>query len=106
MMVATTTDPPRFHNGAIPILAGAALSVMALVGAPFARRLPLALVVFTTAGFGSALLARGNAYSGRFSVHVVGATVAVLTVAIAATYYRFKRGTNLVNPWIGPTSPP
>jgi hypothetical protein len=106
MMVATTTDPPRFHNGAIPILAGAALSVMALVGAPFARRLPLALVVFTTAGFGSALLARGNAYSGRFSVHVVGATVAVLTVAIAATYYRFKRGTNLVKPWIGPTSPP
>jgi hypothetical protein len=106
MMVATTTDPPRFHNGAIPILAGAALSVLGVIGAPLARRLPLALVVFTTAGFGSALLARGNAYSGRFSVHVVGATVAVLTCAIAAASYRFKRGTNLVSPWIGPTSPP
>ena len=98
MMVATTTDPPHFHNGAVPILAGSALSIMALIGAPFARRLPMTLVIFTTAGFASALLARGNAYSGRFSVHVVGATVAVLTVAIAAAYYRFKRGTNLVRP--------
>jgi hypothetical protein len=51
MMVATTTDPPRFHTGAVPILAGAALSVMAVVGAPFIRRLPLALAVFTIAGF-------------------------------------------------------
>ena len=106
MMVATTTDPPRFHNGAVPILAGAALSVMALVGAPFVRRLPLTLVVFTIAGFASALLARGSAYSGRFSVHVVGATVAVLICAIASVYYRFSRGTNFVRPWTGPTSPP
>jgi hypothetical protein len=106
MMVATTTDPPRFHNGAVPILAGAALSAMAFVGVPLVRRLPLALVVFTIAGFASALLARGSAYSGRFSVHVVGATVAVLISAIAAVYYRFKRGTNLVRPWMGPTSPP
>jgi len=106
MMVATTTDPPHFHTGAVPILAGAALSVLALIGAPFVRRLPMALVVFTIAGFASALLTRGSAYSGRFSVHVVGATVAVLISAIAAVYYRFKRGTNLVSPWIGPTSPP
>ena len=106
MMVATTTDPPRFHTGAVPILAGAALSVMAFAGAPFVRRLPLALTVFTIAGFASALLARGSAYSGRFSVHVVGATVAVLTAAIASVYYRFRRGTNLVSPWTGPTSPP
>jgi len=92
MMIATTTDPPSFHNGAVPILAGASLSVMALLGVPFVRRLPLALVVFTLAGFSSALLVRGSAYSGRFSVHVVGATVAVLTCAIAAVYDRVVRG--------------
>jgi hypothetical protein len=91
MMVATTTDPPSYHNGAVPILTGALLSVMALAGAPLVRRLPLPLVLFTIAGFGSALLARGSAYSGRFSVHVVGATVAVLTCAIAAVFDRVKR---------------
>ena len=98
MMIATTTDPPRFHNGAIPILAGAALSVIALMGAPFARRLPFALAAWTIAGFAAALIVRSDAYSGRFAIHVVGSTVAVLTVAIATAYYRFKRGTNLVRP--------
>jgi hypothetical protein len=91
MMIATTTDPPRYHNGAIPILAGAALSVIALIGAPFARRLPFVLAAWTISGFASALIVRSDAYSGRFSVHVVGATVAVLTCAIAAVFDRVKR---------------
>jgi hypothetical protein len=103
MMVATTTDPPRFHNGAVPILAGAALAVLAAIGMPLVRRLPLTVVLFTVAGFGSALLARGSAYSGRFSVHIVAAAVAVLICAVAdvverARAYRFNRGTNLVSP--------
>jgi len=84
MMIATTTDPPRFHNGAIPILAGAALSVIALIGLPYARRLPFVLAAWTMSGFASALIARGNAYSGRFSTHIVGVTVAMLMCAIAA----------------------
>ena len=72
VMMVAPRDPPRFHNGDVAILAGAAFSAMAFVGVPLVRRLPLALVVFTIAGFASALLARGSAYSGRFSVHVVG----------------------------------
>ncbi|HKU79534.1 MAG TPA: glycosyltransferase family 39 protein [Rhodanobacteraceae bacterium] len=88
MMVATTTDPPSYHHGALPILAGAALSVLALVGVPFARRLPLVLVAWTISGFVSALIARGTAYSGRFSIHVVGSTVAVLMCAMAAVFDR------------------
>lgn len=83
-MVATTVDPPAYHNGALPILAGLALSVGALSGVSFLGRLPLAPVAFTLAAFSSALVARGTAYSGRFSVHVVGATVAVVMCAIAA----------------------
>lgn len=82
-MVATTVDPPAYHNGALPILAGAALSVAALTGLGWLGRLPLAPVAFTLAAFSSALVARGTAYSGRFSVHVVGATVAVVMCAIA-----------------------
>ena len=85
MMVATTTDPPSYHNGSLPIIAGAALSVAALSGAGWLGRLPLALVGFTLAGFSSALVARGTAYSGRFSVHVIGATVAVVMCALASS---------------------
>jgi hypothetical protein len=83
MMVATTTDPPAYHNGALPILVGAALSVAALTGAGLPGRLPLPLAAFTLAAFSSALIARGTAYPGRFSIHVIGATVAVTICAIA-----------------------
>jgi hypothetical protein len=84
MMVATTTDPPAYHNGALPIIAGAVLSLAALIGAGWLGRLPLPLVGFTLASFSSALIARGTAYPGRFSIHVVGATVAMATCAMAA----------------------
>ena len=83
MMVATTTDPPAYHNGALPILAGAALSVAALSGLGVVGRLPFALIAFTLGAFSSALVARGNAYPGRFSIHVIGATVAVVMCALA-----------------------
>jgi hypothetical protein len=90
MMVAATTDPPRYHTGAIPFLAGTALSVAALIGLPFARRLPFAAVMWTMSGFVSYLIARGTAYSGRFSVHIVGSTIAVLTCALAALFSRYR----------------
>ena len=83
MMVATTTDPPAYHNGALPILAGAALSVAALSGVGVVGRLPFALIAFTLGAFSSAFVARGNAYPGRFSIHVIGATVAVVICALA-----------------------
>lgn len=101
LMVATAADPPTYTNGALPIIAGFALSLAALTGAGVLGRLPLALVAFTLAAFSGALVARGTAYSGRFSVHVVGATVAMVvsTIALAVAHgQRFKRGTNLVKP--------
>jgi hypothetical protein len=83
LMIATTTDPPRYHDGALPVMAGAALSLAALSGAGWLGRLPLPLIAFTLAAFSSALVVRGSAYSGRFSIHVVGATVAVVIWAAA-----------------------
>ena len=111
LMVATTTDPPGYHNGAVPIMAGFAFALAAMTGMSIFARAPMPVVGFTLAAFSSALIARGNAYSGRFSVHVVAATVAVLICVVADVFervaaYRFNRGTNLVSPWIGPTSPP
>ncbi|HEX4915709.1 MAG TPA: hypothetical protein VFV51_17245 [Vicinamibacterales bacterium] len=93
LMVATTTDPPSYHNGALPILAGFALSVAALSGAGVPGRLPLPLVGFSVAAFSGALIARGTAYSGRFSIHVVAVTVAVVVCAV----------TDAVNRW--PSTP-
>ena len=91
LMVATTTDPPAYKNGALPILAGGALSVAALSAAGWLGRLPLPLVGFTLASFSSALIARGTAYPGRFSIHVVGATVAVTVCALATIYPTITR---------------
>jgi hypothetical protein len=83
LMVATTADPPSYHNGALPIMAGLALGVAALGGVGLVGRLPLSLVGFTLAAFSGALVARGTSYSGRFSIHVVGVTVALVVCAIA-----------------------
>lgn len=91
LMVATTTDPPAYKNGALPILAGGALSLAALVGVGWLGRLPLPLVGFTLAAFSSALVARGTAYPGRFSIHVIGATVAVAICAISAAAHHARR---------------
>lgn len=101
LMVATTADPPAYHNGALPIIAGFAVSLAALTGIGLLGRLPLALVGFTLAAFSGALVARGTAYSGRFSIHVVGVTVSVVVCAVsmlASSIYRFRRGTYLVKP--------
>ena len=81
--MAATTDPPVYKNGALPVIAGAGLSLAALIGVGWLGRLPLSLVGFTLAAFSSALMVRGMAYPGRFSIHVVGATVAVVICAIA-----------------------
>src|SRR5439155_604555 len=46
MMVLTTTDPPEVHNGALPLIAAAALSVVAATGIPPLGALPFPVVLF------------------------------------------------------------
>ena len=103
LMVATTVDPPAFHNGALPIIAGLALSLAALSGVGVPGRLPLALVGFTLGAFSGALIARGTAYSGRFSVHVVGAAVAVVLCAVSDAVNRWP--STRASGWRGPRRP-
>lgn len=64
LMVATTIDPPGYHNRAVPLMAGFILALASPIGIGAPGRLPL--VAFTLAAFSSALVARGGAYSGRF----------------------------------------
>jgi hypothetical protein len=86
--VLTVNDPPRFDWRALPVLAGAAAAVLAVLGIPRFRDLPAAAVLFFLAGISAAFVARGWAYPGRFSVHVIGITCA-LTACAAARLLRF-----------------
>jgi hypothetical protein len=91
LMVLTMNDPARFAWYATPIIAAAAISIAAIAGLPIVRNLPLSIVLFFLAGLSGALVARGVAYSGRFSTIVIGSASVVTIGAIAlATTARDK----------------
>jgi hypothetical protein len=81
MMVLTVNDPPQFDWVALPVLGGAAAALLGLVGVPRVRDLPAAPVGLFVAGLSSAFIARGWAYPGRFSVHLIGVTCALCVCA-------------------------
>ena len=83
MMVLTMNDPPRFDAHALPLLIGAAMSLLAVVQVPWLRDLPLGLVLFCLVGISGSLIARGSAYPGRFSIHLIGVACAVVVCAAA-----------------------
>jgi len=84
MMVLTVNDPARFDWRALPVLAGAAAAALAVLGVPRFRDLPAAPTLFFLAGIAAAFVARGSAYAGRFSVHIVGVTCALAVCAAAS----------------------
>jgi hypothetical protein len=91
MMVLTLNDPARFDPYALPILGGAAAAVLALIGVPRLRSLPLAVVLFFLSALAGALVARGTAYSGRFSLHVIPVTCALAVATLARLTARRAR---------------
>lgn len=82
LMVLTMNDPPRFDLRSVPVLGGALVAVLALLRVRPFRALPLNAVVLCVAGLSGALVARGTAYPGRFSIHLVPVTVALFVCAI------------------------
>ncbi len=84
MMVLTFNDPPRFALYAVPLLFGAVVAVGALAGVKRLRDIPLALTAFFVVACSGALAARGVAYAGRFSVHLLGAGCALTVAAVAS----------------------
>ena len=84
LMVLTMNDPARFAWYTIPLDRGGGSSRLrrspAFTGV---RDLPLPLVGFFLAGCSSALVARGVAYSGRFSTILIGAGSAITVCAVA-----------------------
>jgi hypothetical protein len=88
-MVLSMNDPPRFAWYATPLIVAPLLAAGALLGVPRLREVPLPIVLFFLASISGALVARGVAYSGRFSTIVIGSATA-LTVAAIATAFNTK----------------
>jgi hypothetical protein len=90
LMVLTVNDPPRFDPYALPVLGGAAAAALSLAAVPRLRDLPLSSVVFLLSGLVGALIARGSAYPGRFSLHVLPIASALAVMAIASVTRRWR----------------
>jgi hypothetical protein len=91
MMVLTLNDPARYDSYAIPVVGGGVVAVLSLAGVPRVRALPLGLVLFFLGAVAGAFVARGSAYSGRFSLHVIPVTCALSVSAIAALTSHINR---------------
>lgn len=91
LMLLTMNDPPRFDLRAVPVLAGFAAALLGLARVGVFARLPLSLVVFAIAGVAGAFVARGTAYPGRFSVHLIPVTVALTTCALALVVSQLRQ---------------
>jgi hypothetical protein len=91
MMVLTLNDPAQYDPYAAPVVGGAIVAVLSVAGVPRLRRLPLPLVLLFFSTIVGAFVARGSAYSGRFSLHVIPVTCALSVSAIAALTVSVRR---------------
>jgi hypothetical protein len=82
--VLTVNDPPRFDVYALPVMGGALVAVLSLLGVPRLRDIPAPAVLFFVAAIAGSFVAYGFAYPGRFSIHLLPITCALTTCALAA----------------------
>ena len=94
-MVLTVNDPPRFDVFAVPVLAGTVGAALAAGRAWRFRSVPVPLVIFFATSIAGALVARGSAYPGRFSVHVIPVACAI---AVCCTFAAWDSHSNAIRP--------
>jgi len=82
LMIITVQDPPRFDIRAVLVMAGFAAALLGLLRVPIARRLPLGVAIMSVAAVAGGLAVRGDAYPGRFSIHLIPVAVGI-AVSIA-----------------------
>ena len=85
MMVITMNDPPAFDVRSLPIMGGLLAALGGALGLGPLRALPLNASVLALAGLTGAIVARGSAYPGRFSLHLIPAAVAIFVCALSLT---------------------
>lgn len=90
LMVLTVNDPPRFDPFAVPVVAGACVGFAAIVSSRIRSVAPLPAAVFFLTGIAGAFVARGSAYPGRFSMHILGVTCALSICAVAGVVDRIR----------------
>ena len=89
LVLATVQDPPRFDPRAILVVGGIVIALLALLRVPWFRDVPAGLALFCAAGLVGALVARGTAYVGRFSIHLMPVAVALAACFGARLVQRF-----------------
>jgi len=82
LMVITVHDPPQFDWKSLPVLVGAVVAPLAVVGVPRLRDVPALPALFFLVAISAAFVARGSAYPGRFSVHIIGVTCALAVIGV------------------------
>jgi hypothetical protein len=87
LMQVTVRDPPGFDPRSLPIMIGVAVALLALMRVPGCRDVPAGVALFALTALAGALVARGTAYIGRFSIHLMPVTVAI-AVCFAARLFR------------------
>ena len=92
MMIVTVQDPPRFDPRSLLVVAGVLVSLLGLMRVPIARRLPLGLALVCIAAIAGGLVARGIAYPGRFSIHLIPLSVAASLCAMSLAYEGIPHG--------------
>jgi MFS family permease len=90
LVQVTVQDPPQFDPRALVVIAGIVVSMLALARVPVCRDVPAGPALFCCASLIGALIARGTAYVGRFSIHLMPVAVAV-AVCFAAHVFRRVR---------------
>jgi hypothetical protein len=80
--VVTIHDPPRLDWKSVPVMAGAVVAPLAIIGVARLRDVPALPALFFLAAISAAFVARGWAYEGRFSVHVIGVTCALAVIGV------------------------
>jgi hypothetical protein len=81
-------EPPSPDLRAVLIVAGAVLSVFALLQAPRFSRLPFSIAIVTVGACASSLFAHTHNYPGRMSIHLAPFAIAMTANAGARLFGR------------------
>jgi hypothetical protein len=81
-------EPPHADFRALIMVAGAVITLAALLQTPVARLVPATVVVLAAGGSVSAFLAHAHGYPGRFSIHLVPFASALVMIVAAHTLRR------------------
>ena len=90
-MIVTVQDPPGLNVRAILVIGGVVCAMLALLQVPTMRELPLGVVLFCVAALSGGFVARGAAYTGRFSLQLIPIAIAVAVCALGTVWLERNR---------------